>query len=166
MKAYTGIGSMECPLNILDEMQSIALRLSSSRILRSTGTGCKSFENGCKQGSGALEMFIPWKGFNGYEANIYYISRKAAEYAKRTHPYWDALQAGNKKVQACNVQRILGRELNDPVEFVICWTDRGRKNGVVGHYIRPARVAGIPILDLGSSTGVEEVSDFLSQFGV
>jgi hypothetical protein len=65
------------------------------------------------------------------------------------HPAWLRLPTGHKLLHARNGYIVLGKQLNVPVEFVICWTRGGSAKGGTGQAIRIARGQGIPVLDLG-----------------
>jgi len=52
---------------------------------------------------------------------------------------------------------LLGAGLDDPVEFVLCWTPGGETVGGTGHLIRAARSYGIPVYNLFHSTALDHL---------
>lgn len=150
MKSYAGIGSRDTPQDILDRMFSIAVSLSKDYILRSGGADGAdwAFENGCISGGGNKEIFLPWKGFNGNPSVHHQLLDKHLEHAERFHPAWRNLSYYAKRTMARNSQQVLGSDLNDPVEFVICWTKDGKASGGTGQAIRIANHHGIRVINL------------------
>jgi len=147
-KYYAGIGSRKTPESILRLMSSIAEYLSNQGyILRSGGAegADKAFEQGCK---GDKEIFIPWNGFNNL-SQLYPLTKECFELASQFHPVWDKLSQGAKKLHARNCQQILGKDLNNPVDFVICWTKNGKEVGGTAQAIRVAKSKKIRIFNLG-----------------
>lgn len=152
MNTYAGIGSRETPSAVLDIMAAVASVMATrSWVLRSGGAaGADSaFERGARAASGAMEIFLPWRGFNGNPSQLYGATAEAHEIASQHHPVWDRLKPAVKKLHARNVHQILGRELRSPVRLVICYTLGGRGGGGTGQALRVARAHGIRIDDLG-----------------
>jgi len=145
MKYYTGVGSRSAPRDILDLMTNIASRLSQAGLtLRSGGAAGadKAFERGA---AGVADI---------YRAN--HATWEAMEIAKKYHPRWQACSSYARKLHARNVFQVLGREMNEPSEFMICWTpygcishtDRSRFTGGTGTAISIAEAYGVPIFNL------------------
>lgn len=169
MKYYTGIGSRETPLNILNMMTNIAMLLvKHGFILRSGGAdGADSaFENGATNS----EIYLPWKGFNGNISPLYNISESAMKMAREYHPSWNSLSTAAKKLMARNCMQILGSDLNTPSQFVICWTKDGCENkatrksstGGTGQAIAIASDYGIPVYNLRNETSITKLSLLIS----
>lgn len=153
MKAYAGIGSRETPSDVLNLMRELAKKFAGKMILRSgSAPGAdKAFEEGCDKSGGNKEIYIPWEGFeNRYpnNKNIFLYKKEALEIAKKYHPAWYKLSLGAKYLMARNVHQILGRNLDDPVKFVICWTKDGKASGGTGQAIRIAKDMDIKVFNL------------------
>ena len=163
---YTGIGSRDTPPTELARMEEVAAILQRQGwTLRSGGAeGADSaFERGAdraarKDGTTARkEIYIPWNGFqrrSDQETGVILASalpnaREAMEMAKRYHPAWERLRQGARLLQSRNGHQILGRDLDDPSDVVICWTDGGTIKGGTGQALRIAQDLGIPVLNLG-----------------
>ena len=152
---YAGIGSRSTPTEILDLMTDIAVKLNSKDyVLRSGGAhgADQAFENGAGVNK---QIFTPWPGYNGYNQQ-FIIPQQALQLAEEHHPNWKRLGSGAKLLMARNCQQILGPNLDDPVEFVICWTkdgcykDEQRSNitGGTGQAISIACNNNIPVFNL------------------
>jgi hypothetical protein len=171
LKYYAGIGSRETPIEILKLFTQVGKFLANkSYILRSGhAEGADSaFEYGCDMVSGSKEIYIPWKRFGGSDSELVVQEGRAFEIAKEFHPNWNKLSDGAKKLQARNSHQVLGKDLNTPSDFIICWTKNGKGTGGTGQAIRIAKHYNIPIFDAGGYDDIDEVKSelkiFLSQF--
>ena len=171
MKKYSGIGSRRTPSLALHQIQTLALQLANEGwCLRSGGAdGADSaFERGAIEGNGNTEIFIPWRGFNNNTSPLYTIPTLATEIAAKFHPAWNMLRPPVKKLMARNVQQILGRNCDDPVDCVICYTPDGcedgtlttSKTGGTGQALRIATFFEIPIYNL-ECRDIEDIYNIL-----
>lgn len=103
------------------------------------------------------EIFVPWDGFEDHtmrepwpdEAYTLAMGRYGA---KR----WKNLSQGIQKLQARNMQQILGAKLDSPSKFVLCWTQDGAESydkvslltGGTGTAIWVASQKGIPVINM------------------
>ena len=159
MKYYAGIGSRDCPNDVLEVMTKIGTYLAKKGfILRSGGTdGCdKAFENGCDLVNGEKEIYLPWCGFNGSNSNLVVSDEKAFEIAEIYHPYWNNLKQGARKLQARNSHQILGKDLNTPSEFIVCYTKGGKCIGGTAQALRIAKDKYVPVFNFGCYKDIEE----------
>ena len=154
IKYYAGIGSRETPPGIEPMIEEIVKILNKfGYILRSGGAdGSDSmFEKYCE---GDKEIYLPWKGFNKNESELYLhnidseIVEKSMERAKNFHPSWNFLSDGGRKLMTRNTFQILGKDLETPVSFVVCWTQGGKISGGTGQALRIAKSLSIPIFNL------------------
>lgn len=60
-----------------------------------------------------------------------------------------------------NSYQVLEKDLNTPVEFVLCWTKDGKASGGTGQAMRIAKDKNIPIFNL--KTDIEKFSVYMSQ---
>ena len=154
---YAGIGSRKTPDEVLHQMGAIAIQLAESGWLLRSGhaNGADmAFETGCTLANGAMEIFIPWYGFNGApNGHPDYIRPKAtqelADFSRQFHPAWDRCSDATKLMHMRNACQVLGLNGDNPVDLVICWTPRGNGSGGTGQAIRIAQANDIPIFDLG-----------------
>lgn len=158
-KLYAGIGSRMTPQNILDRMRELARQFSESGYtLRSGGAdGADSaFEEGARRAGGQIELWLPWRGFNGRDGVAWLPSEAHHGMAESLHPAWRSLSPGVRRLHARNVGQVLGGDLSVPVATVICWTPdgceseatRSRMTGGTGTAIVLASRKGIPVINL------------------
>ena len=131
MKAYAGIGARELPLSLNLEFIKIGRHLAQDKglILRSGGAegADTAFEDGCDDGSGQKEIFLPWKGFNHNKSALILpdpIPLEIVKIARDIYPRWNTVSESVRRLHARNVMQILGADLNDQSAFVVCYTER------------------------------------------
>lgn len=155
MKLYAGIGSRETPAEILSVCEAAAEALEAlGWVLRSGHApgADRAFESGAGR---RAEVFLPWPTFERsepLEADVI-VDRPSAEahiLAARYHPAWGRLKSGARALHARNSHQILGRNLDTPVKFVVCWTPSARTVGGTGQAMRLAADRGIPIFNLAN----------------
>lgn len=156
-KIYTGVGSRQTPPAILDFMADLAEALSAAGwTLRSGGAdgADHAFESGAVHG--AMEIYLPWRGFNGSRSPLYNVSQAALDMAGAVYPAWANLKEPVRKLHARNCYQVLGRNLDEPSRFLVCWTSDGaasesectRATGGTAMAIRLASRFGVPIFNL------------------
>ncbi len=175
MASYAGIGSRNAPPDILEMCTTLAERLAKlGYTLRSGGAdGCDSaFEKGARRtlaGARQCEIFLPWRGFNNNLSTLCTPSDEAYEIASIIHPNWNRLREPIKKLVARNMHQILGGELDDPVNFVLCWTcdgatslsDYTKKTGGTGSAIALASYMNIPVFNLYNPLDYDKLLDLV-----
>lgn len=131
MKSYAGIGARELPFPLTLEFIKIGRHLAQDKrlVLRSGGAeGADSaFEDGCDDGSGRKEIFLPWKNFNHNKSTLVLpdpIPFEIIKIARSIYPRWDKSSEPVRRLHARNVMQILGTDLNDQSAFVIGYTTR------------------------------------------
>ncbi len=158
--SYAGVGFRETPPEIQAHMTMAATQLSSYGLILRSGGAEGAFERGADPM--LKEIFLPWKGFNGHPSPLYWIPDEAHDLAEQCHPGWKTMRLSVRRLMAHNIQQILGRTLQDPVLFVICWTPGGSGSGGTGQAIRCARNFDIPVFDMGAMP-LEEIAENINQ---
>jgi len=171
MGYYTGVGSRETPAVILDLMQEVAFKLANNGyVLRSGGADGAdlAFQKGWERGNRLTpaEIFIPWDGFNGfshgqdgvvYTLNKMSNSQQAERIASEIHPVWDRLSRGAKALHTRNIYQVLGKTLDEPSRFLICYA-KPTKTGVSGGTNTAVQVAlqhGVKVFNLYEQENIE-----------
>ena len=174
-KSYAGIGSRQTPEDILVVMSKLGKKLASEGwTLRSGGAqgadnaffaGVMEHNNNCAN----VEIYLPWNKFNNHdtrnvgtiEAPLLSNWANALAMAQHYHPAWDRLKRGGKSLQARNSYQVLGRGLDTPAKFVVCWTPNGAVTGGTGQAIRMAMDHEIPIYNLGNQDDFNRITQWI-----
>lgn len=175
MKIYAGIGSRETPPEVIEWMETLGEQLAlAGWTLRSgfADGADNAFARGAERGNGAMELYVPWPGFNDaptdHPAIIcsqdlpLEIQNHMHDIAEAFHPNWTACSPAAKKLHARNVPQIIGRDLSTAVACVICWTPGGKHGGGTGQAIRIAKNLQIPIFDLFNERDRELLVTFVN----
>jgi len=156
MNYYAGIGTRDIDhKKVFIMIEGIAKVLATKGwTLRSGGAdGCdKVFETHCIEHAGLKEIYLPWRGFNKNPSSLYLDNlgnvADAEQIAEQHHPHWNYLTHAARKLHTRNVYQVLGRDLNTPVKFVVCYTKDGKASGGTGQAIRIAESLKIPVYNL------------------
>ena len=90
------------------------------------------------------------------------MPQQAIDIAEAFHPNWDACSDAVRKLHGRNAQIVLGSVLNEPVEFVICWTPDGKASGGTGLAIRMAEGLDIPVFNLKNQSELESILEVIN----
>lgn len=156
---YAGIGSRETPANVLKLMTRVATRLAARGYTLRSG-GCDGADIAFEQGATSKEIFLPWKNYNGSDSQHYYITADALALAASIHPAWERCSYGARKLHARNCQIILGQNLDQPVDFVVCW-HQGTGGTMQG--VRLAIQRGIPVVNLADPDWAQQIVNILNK---
>jgi len=138
---YAGIGSRQTPMDVCSAMTRIASMLEKDYILRS-GRGeraDKAFEAGVKDPANK-EIFDPRREHLA-------ISEGAIQLVRELHPNPSSAM---KYIQFLgrSAYQILGKNLDKPVKFVVCWSINGDLIGGTAMGMRIAMKYYIPIYNM------------------
>lgn len=162
---YSGIGSRQTPEHILGIMSKIGKSFAEKGLLLRSGGAIgadTAFERGCNAFKGKKEIYYPTnnKGIIVSEE----IMQQALVLAGQVHPAWHRCSDYVKRLHARNGMQILGRELNKPVDFVVCWTKDGGPTGGTGQAIRLAMSRDIKIYNLYFDSHLQELRELYRTF--
>lgn len=147
-RVYAGIGSRETPPFVLRRMEFLAWALNSAGFtLRSGGAGGadSAFEKGAVD---KKEIYLPWQGFNDKDSEYCEVSDEAIALAKKYHPNWSSLKKSGTLFMGRNCYQVLGINLDDPVDFIICYTENGEEKGGTSQAIRIAKDYQVPVFNI------------------
>ena len=162
---YAGIGSRRTPANICELMQQLGQKLALKGMILRSGAAegaDKAFEEGCDNVQGAKQIF---QMSSWYERNPAIIKtkcftnayldewEKAAQITAQNHPSYLYLKPYTKRLHTRNCFQVLGWNLQEPAEFLLCWTADGARTaaetskdtGGTGQAIRIASNYGIRV---------------------
>ena len=173
MPIFAGIGSRDTPPQILKLMEDIAIVLAQRGwVLRSglADGADQAFHVGATMAKGQQENYIPWKGFNGANAQAIVAPELpnweiALGISSQFHPAWDKCSDGAKKLHGRNLYQIAGKNLDLPVDCVVCWTKNGQEVGGTAQAMRIAKHLQIPIFNLFFYDDINNLHNFILQMG-
>jgi len=132
---YAGIGSREIPYEQCARITQIAKDLDARGYLLRSG-GAKGADTAFAAGSTKKEILRPE-----------HATEAAIKLASTLHPAWGACSDYAKKLHGRNMMIVLGKTLDSPVDFVICWT-MDENNGGTSMGLRLARKYSIKVTNL------------------
>jgi len=159
MKYYTGVGSRSTPPHILAIITKIAMKLDTLGYTLRSG--------GAKGADTAFEI-------GALNKNIYYArdaTDKAMQIASQFHPNWTACSQYTKMLHGRNAFQVLGKDLNHPSTFLLCWTPDGcidhntrtRQTGGTGTAISIANAHNVPVSNLGIADTLKDWTEWLKK---
>lgn len=160
--SYAGIGSRETPIAIAQQMGNFAVTLALKGWTLRSGGGKRpakasddtdsadlAFERGCDIVKGRKVIRTTTHG------------EAALEHASRYHPNWQACDEYAQGLHARNSLVMCGDLLDDPVRFVVCYTEGGKVKGGTGQALRIAQVLSIPVYNLAFAEHIEALREWL-----
>jgi hypothetical protein len=167
-KAYAGIGSRETPKDVCMYMTAVAKRLASLGYTCNSG-GADGADSAFERGAVInRQIFLPWDGFNGRDVMNMNKLHNTFDYSvppfnpnlvKKYHPKPSSLSYVGWKFMSRNSYQVLGKDLNTPVEFVLCWTKEGKLKGGTAQAIRIALDRKIPVFNFYH--GYKEFAEYM-----
>ena len=154
MKYYAGIGSRNTPDEIQAKMKRLSNALSKVFVLRSGGAN--GADSAFEETSKSCEIYLPSESFNHrIHDGIKYLNYQkmpgvvqAQDMTYQFHPKADTLSEFAFHLHSRNAMQIFGKDMNHPVDFVICWTPNGEMTGGTAQAIRIANHYNIPVYNL------------------
>lgn len=154
---YAGIGSRNVPEEKAAEMTAIAQELELLGFTLITGDADGS-DKAFRDGANKKEVYTA-KDATDLTRTI----------AKEIHPAPYALKGYALNLMARNTNQIFGKKLNEPVDFVLCWTPNGEesyeqrtiKTGGTGQAIEMASRKEIPVINMANAGWREKLQDIL-----
>lgn len=171
-KFYTGVGSRNTPENITDLMSNIAVVLYGADYTLRSGRADGSdyaFQRGAEYqhkqkamiSSTRLkqEIYVPNKRFNVKYGRLGELDpsewdnyEEAEDLMFSIHPKGQFLRGFAREAHIRNMYQVLGRDLNTPSEFLICYAETDRFGNALGGTASAWKLAtryNIPCYNLG-----------------
>lgn len=140
---YAGIGSRTTPEAVLNQMHRLAVRLQEEGWWLRSG-GASGADTAFEMGAGVRrEIFLSKQSKLHPD---WYV------HAEQFHPAWERCTRTARALHARNSPIVLGENLDDPVNFVVCWTPDGKASGGTGQALRIAAAHGIKVFNLFDPT--------------
>lgn len=164
---YSGVGARDTPQDVMDLMTRLARRQAAlGRILRS-GRASRGADLAWEAGAGNRKQIF--KAEQKQRQGDYPTLEKAYFIASQHHDYWSYMPHVYRELFARNVHIVLGPDLDNPSDHLICWTedgvfqakDRTKKTGGTGHTIAVACAYGVPVFNLNNKIHHRYVTETL-----
>lgn len=156
-KYYAGVGSRATPLEVQALMRRIARSLEKRGYILRSGRA-RGADLAFESGTTYAQVF-----FAGHATD------ETRTLARHYHPAPERLYGDALDLMARNAYQVLGPQLDEPSEFVVCWTPDGtekvtsRATGGTGQAIRIAVDHGIPVFNLYNSDAVARLKVHLDR---
>lgn len=198
---FAGIGSRETPIEIQKSMYKVCKWLEEKGYTLRSGEALgadKACEGatqpwekedvlfGTKEFTKSKNKVTKWAEYEEGKKNVL-IKRKETfkssdandivrSIAKEVHPAGDKLQGIALDLMARNTYQVFGKELDTPVDFVLCWTPLNKKGEVVEHHnqrdgttggtgqaISMASLKGIPVINMANPEWKKKLTEVYNE---
>lgn len=151
---YAGIGARKTPKDVLAEMTQLATDLEAYGFTLRTGGADgadTAFLEGIQTNPERVELYLPWKDYNGYSSPFDYVDPRVQKLASQYHPNWANCKESVRKLHGRNLHIIAGPNIAAPSPslFTLCWTPEGSATGGTGIAINMSDAYLIPVFDFG-----------------
>jgi len=168
---YAGIGSRQTPEEVLKIMDQLGYILAKKGFILRSGAAegaDSSFEKGCDRANGKKEIYLPWKGFNNSQSDMFYdnLPSIAEEIAFQYHPNLYKCTFGVIKMMTRNTCQVLGKDCKTKSNFIICYCEvdsNGNEKGGTSQAIRVAKDKQIPIFNLFYKEKLNELKEYIKE---
>ncbi len=173
MPFYTGIGARNTPQHILNEMKNISLAfMRKGYTLRSGGAEGADTAFFAPITNGNFNIYLPWDNFNGLNsfdgthvnASKLHNFDKAKYIASMYHKKWSHLKDSHKTLHGRNAYQVLGVELDDPSDVLVCYAEPLTIETVKGGTniaVQIAKAHGVPVYNLWFDRDLTEIKEIL-----
>ena len=177
MKFYTGIGSRKTPSSILGLMNKLGKSLEKDGFILRSGNA-KGADQAFAKKVRKKVIYLPFDNFNGLKHNgkeVFSLDKssnlnKAKKIASKYHPAWNKLSDTAKKFIIRNGFQVLGGNLDNKSNFVVCWTpdgattdeERTKKTGGTGQAISIASQNNIPVFNLQLKAHRDRIKKYIN----
>ena len=175
MASYAGIGSRIIEPEMEQRMQLIGQIMGALRVTLRSGAAegaDKAFEAGCDLEYGPKEIFLPWRGFSNHPSPLWEVPDLAYKVAKQYYQFdWSKAKDTTKRFMARDCMQVTGINLDDFVDFVVCYTrdgcehddQRSGTTGGTGQAISYASLNDIPVFNLYHDDRWDELLDYIER---
>jgi hypothetical protein len=167
-KPFVATGNRDTPRDIIDKMRSISAELEQYSFTLRVG-GLDGPDEALETAVKNPELYLPFKGFNNKESKNTFNTTQNMDVAKIFQPGFDSLKPGIQAFLGKNVRMTLGKNMDSPAMFILCWTEDGAerasecsvKTGNMRHIIAIASAMKIPVFNLGKNDAEMRLRKYL-----
>lgn len=166
-KIYAGVGSRETPFEVLSFITSLATRLNANSFHLRSG-GAIGADTAFARGHSIENMTI-------YRPDHAINDKNAEALFRSVHPFQHHFKKSYSiLLHSRNAYQVHGLQLNDPVDFVLCWTKLGSESeaelkshgwveGGTGTAIALASRSNIPVFNLQKPDALNRFYAFMRE---
>ena len=181
--AYAGIGARQTPDPLLVQLEELGARLARLGWTLRTGMSPgadQAFYHGALGAGGDVELYLPCPDFQAQarladERGRVRVSERptraavglsARFYLAAPGEAWATLDECARALLARDVHQVLGRDLDSPARFVVCWTPAGDRDGRhprsggTGQALRVAAARSLPVFNIANPEDLAAVMRF------
>ena len=161
-KIIAMVGSRQTPISIQEELIKIAKWCAENKTWLRSGKADGADRCAAIGAQEYCIQYLPWASFNQdfiSRAHDFILPEKLTDYhhqlINKYHPAPDKLSRGAYRLMARNCYQVLGKDLNQPVDAVVCWCEEhygpdGQTvwSGGTGFALRLASDMGIPVINM------------------
>ena len=149
---YAGVGARQTPLDTLTVMNNIGYNLYNSHDAHLVSGGARGADS-------AFALLVPTTHKTIWTPSD--VTQEALAFSSTLHPNWGRCSSFAKHAHGRNAMILLGKDLTDPVDFMICWTRKGLTTGGTGQAIRIAASKQIPCFNLADEDAVHKLNKLI-----
>ncbi len=145
------------PSDAKDTIYKLATKLlNKGNVIRINGDDQEFVNRLTRISSEKVEIYIPWKPFNGFESKHYYNTLTAKHLAQKHFAGWDKVPDAVKSLMARNIRMIFGDKNNSPMAYLLTWSPDGavkagevnKETGRASFIIKTAATYGFRIANI------------------
>lgn len=164
---YSGIGSRDAPLREMSKLTYMAEMLEDKYGAKLRSGNAIRCDESFQKGAAWKEVYLPWSSFRGGHPQAVNVSREVKreclKIVAKVHPNPRGLNNSALALHCRNANIIMGRELNQPSEFVLYWNFLNKTTGGTWIATRMADLFCVPKFNMASYEEVEQFMNFLKR---
>jgi len=180
-RVYAGIGARQTPGPFLAQIEELGARLARLGWTLRTGMSPgadQAFYRGALGAGGDVELYLPCPDFQAQarladERGRVRVSERPTSaavalaerfYVAAAGEAWATLGDCARALLARDAHQVLGRDLDSPVRFVVCWTPAGDRDGRdprsggTGQALRVAAARSLPVFNIANPADLAAVT--------
>lgn len=114
-----------------------------------------------------MEVYLPWPSYNEGHKQAVHVTREvmieSIKIVDKVHPNIRGLTTGALSMHVRNVQIVLGRNLDEPVKFLLYWNPIGKTSGGTIIAVGIAKLYKIPTFNMASKQEFDEFVKYIKE---
>lgn len=139
-------------------------------------TNISFYKELCNIDTAKTEKYLPWKKMAPDLESVTktYAEKKAYEYAAYFVKKFNGLPAAIRTMRANMIHALLGKDLNNPIDFALVWNELGtevltkdtdwKKVGNITNVLQVCKELDIPVYNIKNKESVQKLVDKIKEF--